>query len=366
MSIDVADMNDGTPDGASHLLARGAADDVCADRRLRAAIDDYFMPVESRLDDRARAALDAVLAITVGAVEGELRQYAARLMAGRGAADAAARLATGPLNVLTTLKETGILRDGGLVGELAARVRQDLLGDALPSGPGHDPDRPSLLVRLAGGPDMIVAAAATAMMAAEARRRGMADPTQAARSDLPAELHHQLVWRTAAALRAQVKNEPQCDRALTEAALRSLAAHDEGDRLEAAAARLAAAIGAQPGELQGYLVEAIGDRRLALFIALLAQAMGFSYDLARDIVLDPVADRLWLVLRAVKLDRPSIATIGLALCEADPRRDVDAFADGLDMIMAVDPIAARDALSTLSLHPDFRSAAVAMAQARRP
>lgn len=365
MSIDAADINHGAHDGASNLLARGAADDVCADRRLRAAIEDYFVPVEARLDDWLRAALDAVLAVTVGAVEGELRQYAARLLAGRGAADAAARLATGQPVVLDTLVETGMLRDGGLVSELAARVRQDLIGDALPSG-AQDPDRPSLLVRLASGPDMIIAAAASAMMAAEARRRGMADSTNVARSDLPAELHHQLVWRTAAVLREQVKGGPELDRALSDAALRSLAAHDEGERLEAAAARLGTAIGAQPTELQSYLLEAIGDRRIALFIALLAQAMGFGYDLARDIVLDPVADRLWLVLRAVRLDRPAIATIGLALCEADPRRDVDAFADRLDTIMAVDPTAAREALATLSLHPDFRQAVMDMARARLP
>lgn len=363
MSIDAADINDGTQEGACHLLARGAADDVCADRRLRAAIDDYFVPPESRLDDRLRAALDAVLAVTIGTVEGELRQYAARLLAGRGAPDAAARLATGQPVVLDVLVRTGILRDGGLVSELAARVRQDLIGDALPSN-AQEPDRPSLLVRLASGPDMIIAAAASAMMAAEARRRGMADPANVARSDLPAELHHQLVWRTAAVLRDQVRGEPEVDRALSDAALRSLAAHDEGERLEAAAARLGTAIGAQPTELQAYLIEAIGDRRIALFIALLAQAMGFGYDLTRDIVLDPVADRLWLVLRAVKLERPAIATIGLALCEADPRRDVDAFADRLDAIMAVDPAAARDALATLGLHPDFRRAIIEIARAR--
>ncbi|OYY68994.1 DUF2336 domain-containing protein [Sphingomonas sp. 28-63-12] len=366
MSIDPSLMNDGTATGANHLLARGAADDVCADRRVTAAINDFFVDEKVRLDDRVRAGLTEALASLTSAIEGELRQYAARLLIGRDEPELAKRLASDPPMVHAALNTAGLLRDADLMRELLARVRQEILGEALSPAAPNDPDTPSLIARLVGSPDGIVAAAATGLLAADSRRRAAIEPGGAPRSDLPAELHHRLVWWSAAALRSLIPSPPSpaLDRALTEAALRSLAAHDEGDRLEAAALRLAAAIAAQPHELPGFLVEALGDRRVAMFVALLAQALGFSYDLARDIVLDPVADRLWLVLRAVALERAPIAAIGLALCEADPRRDVEAFADQIDAIMAVTPEAARQALSSLSLHPDFRQALLVLAKAR--
>lgn len=364
MSIDLSDRNDGAAIGASQLLARGAADDVCADRRVSAAIDDFFVEEQARLDDRVRAALAESLVGITAAIEAELRQHAGRLLIGRAEPELANRLVSDPPTVHTALTRAGLLRDDELMRELLARVRQEILCEALSPVAPDDPDTPSFVARLVGSPDGIIAAAATALLAADARRRAGIEPHAAMRSDLPAELHHRLVWWAAAAVRQSLPASPALDRALTEAALRSLAAHDEGDRLEAAAMRLAAAIGAQSHELPGFLIEALGDRRIALFVALLAHALGFGYALARDIVLDPVPDRLWLVLRAVALDRAAIAAIGLALCEADPRRDVEGFADQLDSIAAIAPEEARTALAALSLHPDFRAAVLELARAQ--
>lgn len=369
MSINRTDMNDGAHDGASHLLARGADDDVRADRRIRAAIDDFLLSNEARLDDRVRAGLDTGLAQIVAAVEGEVRQHAARQLAARGDGDLATMLASGPPLVLDRLISGGLLRDTDLMRELLGRARQDAMADALPSVAPDMADKPSLLARLVGHADPIVAAAASAMMAAEARRRAGTEAGIAPRSDLPAELHHQLVWWTAAVLRERFARRSDgltiaLDRALTEAALRSLAAHDEGERLEAVAMRLAASLDPHADELPALLSEALGDRRVSLFIALLAHALGLGYDLAREITLDPVADRLWLVLRAVALDRATIATIGLALCDSDPRRDLDAFADLLDSIAAVTPEDARDALAPLRLHPDFHASVRYLARTR--
>ena len=152
------------------------------------------------------------------------------------------------------------------------------------------------------------------------------------------------------------------DQAITDAALRSLSAHDEGDRPEAVATRLAAAIDARPEELASLLVESLGDRRLSLFVAVLALAIGVDFDQARAITLEPEGDRLWLALRAANLDRPTIARIGLALSDADPRRDIEDFADALDAIAAVPVAEARAALASLALHRDFRAAMRALAR----
>ncbi|MEO7169005.1 MAG: DUF2336 domain-containing protein [Sphingomonas sp.] len=363
-------MDDGTQWGAGRLLARAAAADLCADERLAVAIDDLFLPAESRLDERSRSALGGTLAGLVSAVENAVRQHAARLLAARGEPVLAEALATGGPLVQDRLVSAGQLRDVELMRELVGRARQDVLAGALPVSAPEDPDRASLLARLIQNPDGVVAGAAMALLAAESRRHG--DPeAMTTRTDLPAELHHRLTWLTAAALREHFTDGAGdslavLDRALIDAALRSVSSHDEGDRLEAVAMRLAAALDARADELAPLLVETLADRRLSLFVALIAHALGLDYADAREIVLDPAADRLWLVLRALELDRESIARIGLALSEADPRRDLDSFAEGLDGIAATPSATARAALMPLLLHPDYRAALLALGRRARP
>ncbi|MDB5707777.1 MAG: hypothetical protein JWN66_4893 [Sphingomonas bacterium] len=369
MSIYDGDMDEGTHWGVSQLLARAAAADLRADERLSFAIDDFFLPDESRLDERLRAALTLALAGLVSAVEGAVRQHAARLLATRDAPELSEILAKADTPIVDRLASAGLLRDTELMRELVGRVRQDVLAEALPVSAPEDPDRASLLARLIQNPDGVVATAAMALLAAESRRHG--DPeAMAVRTDLPAELHHRLVWWVAAALRERFAQDagdflPILDRALADAAMRSVSTHDEGDRLEASAMRLAAALDSRADELAPLLVETLDDHRLSLFVALIGHALGLDYADAREIVLDPASDRLWLVLRALELGRDSIARIGLALSEADPRRDLDSFAEALDGIAATPSGSARAALAPLLLHPDYRAALLALARGTR-
>lgn len=366
-------MDEGAAAGVTTLLARAATANLRAEARLRGAIDDFLLPDDMRLDDRMRTALATTLDDLVTGVALALSRHAARLLIGRGAQTVAEALSADVPPILDRLVAAGMLRDSDVMRELVGRVRQDVLADALPTEAPEDPDRASLLPRLAQSPDTVIASSAVAFLVAESRRRVPTVPGQHAHqapaTDLPAELHRRFVWWIAAALRERFA-EPAggalavLDRALAEAALRAIAAHDEGDRLEATAMRLAGALDAQADELPTLLLEALADRRLTLFVALLGHALGLDYSDAREIVLDPSADRLWLLLRALELDRASIAQIGLALSEADPRRDLDAFADALDSIVAVAPAQARAALAPLMLHPDYRAALVALARAR--
>jgi hypothetical protein len=352
MSVDQRDWDDGAPASASTLLARAAAAARHANRRLAEAIDDFFLSDDSRLDDRMRAALAATLTAMVTVVERDLRQRAVAHLSG---ADPALiqRIENGA-SVLDRLVGSGLLRDFDLMRELIARTRQDLLVDLLPALPPDEVGSASLLARLAGSADAWVAEAALTMMAAESRRRGLIDSNRLERTELPAELHHRLVWWVAAAIREQL-GPSSADRMIVEAALRALADHDEGDRLESAAMRLAVTIDPQPTELATVLRHALGDRRVALVIALLGHALGIDYATMRQIVLDG-GEQLWLALRGAGLDRATVARIGLSLCEADPRHDVEALADQLEAISAVTPDEARGVLAPLRLHPDFRAA----------
>lgn len=357
--------------GAKELLARAAAAEACAYRGLMVAVDDFFLPEDQRLDERARAALTALLQGLVETIEAQIREHSMRLLASRRELALAQALTRSGESVFPRLARSGLLRDTELMAELTARVRQDAIASALSMHAPDDPEQPSLLNRFAQHPDSVLAGGAMAVMIAESRRRGGPDAGQVAETGLPAELHHKLVWWVAAALRERVEETADgalavVDRALSEAARRSLAAYDEGDRLEATAMRFAAMIDAQAEELPQLLVESLGDRRVVLFVALLAHALGSDYALARDMMLDPGADRLWLALRALEVPRAAIAHIGYALCEADPRRDVERFADMLDAIVAISGDEARDAFAPLKLDPDYRAALLALGQAGHP
>lgn len=361
MSEDLIDTRGGSAIGAETLLALAAAADVRMHRGLTIAIEDFFLPEDARLDERMRAGLASLLAGLVEAIEAEIREHALRLLHGRGESRLVVALNEPGVSVLGRLAKSGLLRDPPLMAELMARVRQELLGAALPMHAPDDPERPSLINRYVQHPDRVVAAGAMAVLISESRRRASPETGQFTRTELPAELHHRLVWWVAAALRERVEeSDDALDRALSEAAQRSLAAYDEGDRLEAAAMRFAAAIDAQADELPDMLVEALGDRRIVLFVALLAHALGVGYPLARDLAVDAQAERLWVALRALEIGREPIAQIGYALCEADPRRDLEKFADTLDAIAAIEPRQARDALASLRLDPDYRAAVIAL------
>ncbi len=347
-------------------LARAETVRLRAETRLAGTIADFFLDADARLDDRTRLMLAHVLDAIVGSIEWDIRRHAARSLVGNGSTKAGeAILKAGAGGVVDRLTRAGLLRDEELMDELIARVRHDLIAASLPVEVA-EPDEASLLVRLAGVPDSIVASAASALLAAESRRRVANEQGVVGGSELPAELHHRLVWWVAAAIRDGLRHATrESDRAITDAAQRSLAAHDEGERPDAVAMRLAGALDARPNELAAVLVESIGDRRLSLFVAVLAHALGIAFDQARAITLEPEGDRLWLALRALDMDRPTIARIGLALSEADPRRDIEAFADALDAIVAVGVEDARASIAPLALNRDFRMALRALARTGR-
>ncbi|QXT36515.1 hypothetical protein KV697_04070 [Sphingomonas sanguinis] len=334
------------PDHASEWQATRLSDRVSAARaraaeRRRGAVLDLRLDAESRLTDQVRFEVTTRLHLLVETIARDLLQQAERAMP----QDARS---IRPDQVVRRLYRADALAEPELVDELVAQVRLHLIARALPieSMAG---DAPSLLVRLTEAPDRIVAAAARAVLVAEGQAREAEETV-----GLPTRLYDRLTWTVAAALREG--DDPAWDRALCQAVERMLAVRDDADRPGAATMRLAAAIDARPGELPDLLLESLSDRQLGLFVALLTHALGLEHDMVREIVLEPEGDRLWLALRALEQERPTIARIGLSLCEADGRRDVDDFAEALDAIMAIPATEARRAIASLTLPTPFRAA----------
>jgi hypothetical protein len=347
---------------AAQLLRGAATADQRAARRLRARITDIGADGETRLDDRLRALVNHHLRVFVERIESTLREETARLLVTRGERTTAARLRGEGGQAYERLCAAGLLDDEALLGELMSRFRHDILAERLPQHATGD-DEPSLLARLADVSDTEVALAARALLVAESRRRealAFAEPDSV---DLPAESYHRLVWCVAATLRRD--DAVALDRVLADATGRLLATHDEGERAEARAMRLALAIDARPGEWPALIEEALGDRRLSLVVAALAQAAHLSFEQVRALVVEPDDERWWLVLRSIDLDPLTIARIGLALTDADPRRRREELPDILAAVNAITPADAHAALATLRLPAELRCAAEALAQVGR-
>jgi hypothetical protein len=348
MSHDFIDRHADEPATPAHLRSLARAGDASAVRLRAASVEDLFRPEHARIDDRRRAALRTLIRTIVGSIGGELVEGAAARLASQGAGSAAMLDAVEARRVLP-LVETLLAADAETAADLIERVTLDLIGDALPEG---------LVEEGVGRP---AALSNDALMAAESRRR--APPDQPPYTlDLAAEGQARFVWWTAAAI-AQVAaaDDAVLSEALVHAARAILAAHDEGERLEAIARRIALRTDLH-GEALGAAIDlCLKERRIVLLVALLAQAAGVDYAEMRMIVVTPDDDRLWLVLRMIDLPDACLARLGYALSEADPRRDSDRFADRFAEIRAIDADAARAALAPLRLPAPMRAAIEALA-----
>lgn len=333
---------------AQDLLARAAAA-AAHERALGAATArDLAIPENLRLDERTRTAMLIALEAIVGSIEAALR----RAVVPEGFPG------IGP--TLPLLHTVGLAADGALVDELLARIRIDQLAAGLPHRAAENPARPSLLGRLAEHPAPELSEAARALLLAESRARS----PEAGRWRLPLTLHHRLLWWVASAMREQAGSlagvaldEALCAAVAAECALAERCAEEQ---VEAVALRLAAAIAPEPRERARVLLEALRDRHVALFLAVLAHAAGIAFADARALLLDPGAERLVLVLHALDLPREAIAELCFLLSDADPRRDLAALADAIEMLAALDVAHARALLAELRLPADYREARAAL------
>lgn len=316
------------------LSGGGAAALARAEARARAAIDDLFLSNEARLPDRVRSGSAAMLRAGIESIEAALR---------RGAA-----MPDGPRTAYRTLEQAGLLRDPALIEELVAEAARDWLEERL--APEQDAGRHGLVARLAGHSDPAIAAAARSFAEVRLRARSVRQLLP-----LPHPLHRRLAWLVAAAIRGDGEN------ASLTAAVSTLVTEDPP---ATAAARLAGALDRQVMPIGPLLADALRDRSTALFVAILARAARLDYGQARMVLLEPAETMLWVALRSAGLNRGEMATIGAILAHADPRRDLDLLADGLDRVVTASSDEVEQALAPLRLPAEFRAAVRALEAAR--
>lgn len=341
MSDDRPRLTEGGSD-AARLLAAAA-------RRRSVAMEDLFLPDRLRLSDQQRVTVRALLDKAVRAVEDELRAALARTFEDVPALHAALSSAhveiAGPL-----LAHAPALQHSDLLAILLRRAEEHRLFTAGGGG--------VLLLELAADTADGVAEDAMAVLVGQSRRFDRFQEPALARTELPADIQHRLVWTVAATLRAYIVrrhavSEVAADVALSEAADRLLAAYDEGDGLEARAMRLVRRL-ERAGRLDDrFIGRALLEGSLTLLIAALSVRTGLDAPALSELLLD-VGDGTPLLLRAAGLDRAQAAAILLRL-GGDVERRLDRFD-----LLAVE--LAQDMLGLWRTDPAYRAAIVRLGE----
>ena len=339
-------------DDAARLL-RGAA------RRRAVAAEDLFLPEALRLSERERLTSRALLERLVRSIEDELRAGLAERFAAHEALHAA--LASAHVAIAGPVFDgSAALEDPELVSLLLRRAEEHRLFLAAP-GKGER------LQALIADRNPEIAAHAMAVLVARSRRLDRFQEPILARTELPAELQHRLVWTIAAALRAYMvgthRIDPAAaDLALGQAASGLIAGYDEGDSLEARCNRLAQLLRGADRLDGAAIADFIREGTLPLFLAGLSAATGVAYAAVWDLLQDPGGRGPVFLLKAAGLDRQEAAQALLLLAH---QPDDDMLIRQIDLFDALDDREAPEALSLWSLDPAYRDAVLRLNGSRQ-
>jgi hypothetical protein len=356
MALTAREGGGAPPTGPDRLLADTAQVARKADARLSAALHDLFLPDFVRPTDSQRAAMANMLDHLVVEIERDLREA---LMQRLGdAAPPVLGVARVPI-VRPIFDRAGVLRDRELVALLLARVEEYRISHAIRRIARMDPD-PARPVDLGVARDV-----EAALRLAESRRIGpQGEPSLAAR-DLTAELLHKMLWWSAAALRDYLDRTGALDPALRDEALAAavatrLAAHDEGQTLEAAAMRVA--ISTSVGD--NLLLELFRSGRFAPFVAVLAVRARIDFSSAFMLAADPGIGALAVLLRAIDASTGAAAPILLQMAAINALSE-DKLEERVNDFLDLERADAEEAVRPWRLDRDFRHAIADIGRERR-
>lgn len=367
MSVFDRDYSAGPGGEAERVLAAAAQAADGARHRLATSLVDLFLPGDSRLSDQQRVTMARILNALVTTVEDDFRHRLIDAMDEAASPELYAALATARVRIATPILERArLLQNRDLMAVLLRRADEHRLATGLARANERGGGAASALIdRLLENPDPEIQAAAMALLIAESRRIDHFGDAILARTDLPAELQHRLVWWVAAALRDYMVErhgiDPAvADHALVAAATAMLAGYDEGDTLEAHASRLAHLLHRRDALEDALLAEAVAEGRLALFVAALGLRAGIEGRAAWEMVVDTGGARLVVLLRAVDCARDIAGGIMLMLGLSEGRTE-DQLADHLDAFDMLELERAQEALRPWRLDADYRRAIASLA-----
>jgi uncharacterized protein (DUF2336 family) len=312
------------------LLGLAADRSTTARAQLMNTITDFFLPEADRLTEQERAIMSDVLGKLVQSVETDLRRNLAETLARTNAAmpELIALLANDDIEVARpVLERSSLVKDADLIEIVKYRTDEHRLVIALRDQVSEavsdalvDFGGPDVLEALIRNQDATLSRRAMEYLVAESKRLDRFQEPLLDRNDLPADLAHRMFWWVSAALRLRILrefpvDEAMLDGALLEATRRSMADHDDSQSAQARAMRLAKRM-RESGELtDSFLLRALRQQRIAMFVAGLAERGSLSFRTAWRIVSDKGSESFLVLARAIGMGRDTMTSCVLLLAE---------------------------------------------------
>lgn len=299
--------------------------------RLVENITDLFLSDGGRLSEHERALMSDILGKLVSQVETEIRKELSDALAKTGVdlPDIVKTLANDEIEIARPiLEKSALLRDPDLIEiirmrtdehRMAIAMREDVsesVSNALVEYGSED-----VIETLLNNHDTQLSARAMEYLVAESRRVDRFQEPLLQREDLPGDLAYRMYWWVSAALRKRILEEYKVDPIMFEQAVKRAAGAvmvDKGEEQSAyvRAQRLVRRM-AENGELSiQFLVNALRQQRVAVFVAGLAELGGINFRTAWRIFSDKGGESFAVLARAVGVDRNQFTSVYLLVVQA--------------------------------------------------
>jgi len=333
-----------------------------ARRRLFENMTDLFLSEDGRLSEHERALMSDILIKIVQSVETSLRKELADFFVGTEAEmpEVVRLLSDDEIEVARPLLEKSkLLRDEDLVEivrmrtdehRMAIAMRDELnaeVSDALVEYGNED-----VLEALIRNPDAEISERSMEYLVAESRRVDRFQEPLIDRADLPPHLAYRMYWWVAAALRKRIVSEFDVDPLVVDEAITSISRsmlveqrEDQGAFVKAQ--RLVRRLAETKDLTLEFLLGALRQRRIAVFVAGLAELGGVDFRTAWRIFSDPGGESFAVLARAVGMERGQFTNTYLLLVQArggEKARATGALKPILDLFDSISYRNARGAL----------------------
>jgi uncharacterized protein (DUF2336 family) len=311
------------------LLAQDKSSD--ARSRLVENITDLFLSDDGRLSEHERALMSDILGKLVSQVEAEIKKELSKALTNSGIdlPDVARQLAGDEVEIARPLLEkSSLLKDPDLIEIIRMRTDEHRMAIAMRDEVSEavsnalvEFGNEDVVEALLNNHDAQLNKRAMEYLVAESRRVDRFQEPLLRRSDLPGDLAYRMYWWVSAALRKTVLMNFEVDPVVFEQAVRraaSAAIVDGEEELSTyvKAQRLVRRM-SENGELSvQFLLNALRQQRVAVFVAGMGEMGGVNFRTAWRIFSDKGGESFAVLAKAVGVDRNQFTSIYLLVVQA--------------------------------------------------
>lgn len=294
-------------------------------------IQDFFLTEESRLSERERAIMSDILIKLIHDIEMDVRAELSKAIAKVDAnmPDLVRMLSNDDISVAApVLQGCKALQDNDLIDIIKMRtdehrlivaMRDDVsesVSDALVDTGGDD-----VLEALIRNEDAEISRRAMQLLVAESKRKDRFQEPLLSRDDLPSDLAYKMYWWVSAALRKRILKDHEIaadvlDDAIEVSTKRAAGQQDEVNGAVIKAMQLVKRLDAVGQLTIDFLIRALRQQRINVFVAGLALRSGIAFKTAWRIISDRGFESFIVAAKATGIDRNEATTIVLLLAEA--------------------------------------------------